>query len=72
MCRDGEDKGTLGDCKTHQRVRDGHRRQRAPRSVPVDQPGASQHHRWVDPADLAGTDLTDETARTIRAWVAAR
>ncbi len=29
-------------------------------------------HRWVDPADLTGTGLTDETARTIRTWVAAQ
>ncbi len=33
---------------------------------------SSEHsaHRWIDPADLDGTGLTDETAQTIRDWAA--
>ena len=27
-------------------------------------------HRWLHPADLDGSDVTDETARTIRDWAA--
>ncbi|GAA1579591.1 hypothetical protein GCM10009678_72880 [Actinomadura kijaniata] len=28
--------------------------------------------RWLAPADLAGSDVTEETARTVHAWAAAR
>lgn len=29
-------------------------------------------YRWIAPADIGGTDLTDETTRTIRSWAASR
>jgi 8-oxo-dGTP diphosphatase len=34
--------------------------------------GEHTAYRWIDPADLGGTDLTSETAQTIRDWAQGR
>ena len=36
--------------------------------TPITLSGEHTAHRWIDPADLNETGLTDETAQTIRNW----